>query len=260
MRIALGIEYDGSQYYGWQRQSHAVSIQQTVEEALSKVADQEIRIHTAGRTDTGVHATEQIIHFDSGADRENKAWVMGVNSYLPDSISILWAKVMDEEFHARFSAVSRRYRYVILNRSVRPALLSKRVTWVYKSLDESRMQTAARYLEGTHDFTSYRAISCQAKLPVRTVHQINVRKQNEFIFIDIHADGFLHHMVRNIAGVLISIGKGEHSDRWSQEVLECRDRTIGGVTANASGLYLVKVQYDDKYGLNSAILWPAFAG
>ena len=260
MRIALGIEYNGSEYFGWQRQSHAASVQQTVEEALSKVADTEIRIHAAGRTDTGVHATEQVIHFDSDIERENRAWVMGVNSYLPNSISILWAKDINEEFHARYSANSRRYRYVILNRPIRPALLSKQVTWIYQSLDENKMQTAALHLEGTHDFTSYRALSCQAKSPIRTVHQINVHKQNEFIFIDIHADGFLHHMVRNITGVLISIGKNEYADCWSREILEHHDRTLGGVTADASGLYLVKVQYDDKYELNSAIRWPAFAG
>ncbi len=259
MKIAQGIEYNGSHFYGWQRQALTNSVQQTVEEAISKVADRPVRIHAAGRTDTGVHATEQIIHFDSPTERDIKAWVMGVNAHLPNSISILWAKPVAEDFHARFSAISRYYRYVILNRPTRPALLDQQVTWVFHPLDISMMQQAAHHLEGKHDFSSYRALACQANNPIRTVHQINIKRQEELIFIDIHANGFLHHMVRNIAGVLITIGKGEQDTNWSRMVLEHRDRTLGGVTAQASGLYLVKVQYDDKYGFNSTIRWPAFA-
>ncbi len=260
MRIALGIEYNGSSFYGWQRQSHAPSVQQTVEEALSKIACVDVRIHTAGRTDTGVHATEQVVHFDSAVERENKAWVKGANSNLPNTVSILWAKHVNEEFHARYSAISRHYRYVIFNCTVRPALLHKQVTWIYPSLDIKKMQSAAKFLVGTHDFTSYRALACQAKSPIRTVHKIGVQQQNEFIYINIHANGFLHHMVRNIAGVIISIGKGEHAETWSQEVLEHRNRTLGGVTAEPSGLYLVKVQYDDKFNMDQYIRWPNFAG
>lgn len=259
MRIALGIEYDGSPFYGWQRQSHAESVQQSVEEALSKVADAPIRIQAAGRTDTAVHATEQIVHFDCSIERDNKAWVMGVNTNLPNSVSILWAKSVDDEFHARFSAISRTYRYVILNRATRPALFDKKVTWVYKTLDQEAMSEAAKSLIGEHDFSSYRALSCQAKSPVRTVHDVVVTRQGEFIFIDIHADGFLHHMVRNIAGVLIEIGKGEQAVNWSKTILDRCDRTQGGVTAQASGLYLVKVQYDNKYSFDSRIRWPNFA-
>lgn len=259
MRVALGIEYSGTPFCGWQRQPHANSVQQAIEEALAKVADAPVRIHVAGRTDTGVHATEQVIHFDSPVAREMKAWVRGVNTYLPDSISILWAHVVAEDFHARYSAQSRRYRYVILNRPSRPALLHQQVTWVYQKLDHDSMQQAAKYLIGQHDFSSYRALACQAKSPMRTVHQINIGQQGEFIFVDIHADAFLHHMVRNIAGVLIAIGRGEQNINWSRMVLELRDRTLGGVTAKPSGLYLVKVQYDDKYELNSPIRWPVFA-
>ncbi len=258
MRISLGIEYDGSQFYGWQRQCHAASVQQAVEEAVSSVADAPVRVYAAGRTDTGVHAMEQVAHFDSPTERDVKAWTTGVNMYLPDSVSVLWARPVDEDFHARNSARARRYRYIILNRGTRPALLNRRVTWVFQSLNQATMQEAANYLQGTHDFSSYRALSCQAKSPVRSVHEINVIRQGEFVYIDVYADGFLHHMVRNMAGVLITIGKGERDASWAQKVLRHRDRTLGGVTAQADGLYLVKVQYDTEYGFDAAIRWPVF--
>ncbi len=256
MRIALGVEYDGSQFFGWQRQIDDNTIQQNVERAVSAVADTELSVQAAGRTDTGVHATEQILHFDCQRERDLKAWVMGVNTHLPHSVSILWAKEMSADFHARFSAESRRYRYVILNRSSRPALMHKKVTWIFHDLNVDDMQQAALSLVGRHDFTSYRAVACQAKSPVRTVHQIKIEQRNQFILMDIHADGFLHHMVRNIAGVLISIGKGEQDVSWSKQVLDTRDRSLGGVTAPAAGLYLVKVHYADKYKLDSVIRWP----
>lgn len=259
MRIAVGVEYDGSEFYGWQRQPHACSVQQTLEDAISKVANETIDIHAAGRTDTGVHAVEQIIHFDCANERENKAWVMGVNSNLPNSISVLWAKHVASDFHARFSASSRRYRYIILNRTTRPALLNKHVTWEYKPLDEYKMQEAADHLLGQHDFTSYRAVACQAKSPVKTVHELKIIRKDDFITIDIHADSFLQHMVRNIAGVMIAIGSGEEESIWSKVVLDYHDRTLGGVTAPADGLYLVKVQYDKKYKFDSLIRWPAIA-
>ena len=259
MRIALGIEYDGSQYYGWQRQAHAGSVQQTLEQAISKVANESITVHVAGRTDTGVHATEQVIHFDCANERENKAWVMGVNTNLPNSISVLWANIVDEDFHARYSASSRRYRYIVLNQSTRSALLNKQVTWIYQPLDETKMQKAANFLLGQHDFTSFRAVACQAKNPIKTVHELKISRKDKFVLIDVHADGFLHHMVRNIVGVLIAIGSGEQDVNWSREVLDYRDRTLGGVTASADGLYLVKVQYDRKYELDSNIRWPAIA-
>ena len=199
------------------------------------------------------------MHFDCDNERELKAWVMGVNSILPNSISVLWAHYVDQEFNARFSAQSRRYRYIIYNHATRPALLDKFVTWQYAKLNIKNMQHAANHLIGTHDFSSYRAVACQAKSPVRTVYNIELYQRNEFIFIDIHADGFLHHMVRNIVGVLLSIGKNEQHKDWSLEVLEKRDRTLGGVTAPPDGLYLVKVQYDEKYGFNPEIRWPAIA-
>lgn len=256
MRIALGVEYDGSQFFGWQRQLDDNTIQQGIENAISKVGDTELCVQAAGRTDTGVHATEQILHFDCNRERELKAWVMGVNTHLPRSVSILWAKEMQEEFHARFSAKSRRYRYVILNRTTRPAILHSKVTWVFHELNENSMQEAALSLVGRHDFTSYRAVACQAKSPIRTVHQIKIERRDQLVLIDIHADGFLHHMVRNIAGVLISIGKGEQDVSWAKEVLQKTDRSMGGVTAPAAGLYLVKVHYPEKFNLDTKIRWP----
>ncbi len=257
MRIALGIEYDGSPFCGWQRQKDSSTVQQVLEQAISRVADAPVGVHAAGRTDTGVHATEQVVHFDSTAERTARSWVLGVNTHLPDSVSVLWARAVEEDFHARYSATSRQYRYVILNRPTRPALLRERATWVHAALDSGRMQEAARCLQGTHDFSSYRALTCQAKSPVRTVHELSVQRCGEFLFVDILADGFLHHMVRNIAGVLMAIGKGKQEASWAKEVLELRDRTLGGVTAPAAGLYLVKVQYDGKYGLDPAVQWPA---
>ncbi len=260
MRIALGVEYNGSQFYGWQRQSVADTVQQQLEKAISIVADKPITVYVAGRTDTAVHATEQIVHFDCDNPRELKAWVMGANSNLPNSISVLWAKHVEDEFHARFSAQSRYYRYIIFNNAVRPALLDKLVTWEYAALDVQKMQYAAQHLLGTHDFTSYRAVACQASSPMRTIEELTLSRQNEFVLMDIRANGFLHHMVRNIMGVLITIGRGEQAEDWSREVLQKCDRTLGGKTAPAAGLYLVKVQYDEKFGLDTKIRWPAIVG
>ena len=249
MRIALAVEYDGSPFCGWQYQDHSPSVQETVEKALSKVANHFVRVTCAGRTDTGVHATEQIIHFDTEAVREDHQWVFGANANLPDSISILWARRVSDAFHARFSAIRRRYRYAILNRRIRPALLAHRVVWEYRPLDVARMLEAATYLIGEHDFSSYRALACQAKSPVRTLYQLDVKRQGELISLDLEANAFLHHMVRNIAGVLMTIGAGEQAPGWAKEVLERRDRTLGGVTAPAGGLYLTGVEYPDEFEL-----------
>ncbi len=257
MRVVLGVEYNGSHFCGWQRQSNAVSVQQKLEDAVSSVADQAITIHAAGRTDTGVHATEQVVHFDCDNKRDQKAWIQGVNSNVPNSISVLWAQEVVDDFHARYSAISRRYRYIILNRRTRPALLDQHVTWEYLPLNIVNMKIASEFLLGEHDFTSYRAMACQAKSPVRTIYDINITNEGDLIFLDIHANGFLHHMVRNIAGVLLSIAKGEQDPDWSKFVLEQRDRTLGGVTADAAGLYLVKVHYDAKFGLDENIKWPS---
>lgn len=248
-RYALGIEYDGSQYCGWQIQDHSRSVQEELEKALSRVADAAVRVQCAGRTDTGVHATGQVVHFDSEAQRSERAWVYGANANLPKDIAVLWCRPVSDEFHARFSATRRSYRYVIFNRHVRPTFLAYRTSWEYRPLDELRMQVAAQYLIGKHDFSSYRAVACQAKSPIREVHRLQVTRQGEYIFIEIEANAFLHHMVRNIAGVLMAIGRGEQEPQWAHEVLEYKDRTLGGVTAAPYGLYLESVSYPDEFQL-----------
>lgn len=259
MRLALGVEYDGSAFCGWQYQDHSPSVQAAVETALGKVADTPVRVICAGRTDTGVHATEQVIHFDTEVERSMRSWVFGANANLPKEVVMLWAQPVSAEFHARFSAIRRRYRYVIFNRAVRPTFLARRTAWNFRPLDEARMAEAARALLGEHDFSSYRAVGCQAKSPVRTVHQLEVSRKGELIFIDIEANAFLHHMVRNIAGVLMAIGAGERPVDWAAEVLDHCDRTLGGVTAPSSGLYLAHVSYPEPFSLpqiqGSAALW-----
>jgi tRNA pseudouridine38-40 synthase len=259
MRIALGIEYDGRPFCGWQYQENSPSVQAAVEQALSSVAAQPIRVICAGRTDTGVHAAEQVVHFDTSVQRDDKAWVMGTNVNLPRSVSVLWTHTVRDTFHARFSAARRRYRYVIFNRHVRPAFLAGRVAFDYRPLDEARMQDAAQYLLGEHDFNAYRAVACQAKSPIRTVYRLDVTRQDELILIDIEANAFLHHMVRNIAGVLMTIGAGEQAPVWAKQVLEGRDRNLGGVTGPPDGLYLMEVTYPDEFGLPhlppSSALW-----
>jgi len=257
MRIALGVEYDGANFSGWQIQERGRTVQGCVEQALAQVANHEVRVHCAGRTDSGVHATGQVVHFECDAVRSDRSWVRGANANLPDEVAVIWAKPVSDQFHARFSAQRRRYRYVIYSRSVRPTFLARRVTWDYRPLDIERMQAAANHLLGEHDFSSYRACGCQAKSPVRTVHELNIHKSiqsqsgehGEFIMVDIEANAFLHHMVRNVVGVLSAIGAGEQPVDWSREVLEQRDRKLGGVTAPPYGLYLVGVEYPEKFGI-----------
>ncbi|PLX63519.1 tRNA pseudouridine(38-40) synthase TruA [Sedimenticola selenatireducens] len=250
MRLAMGIEYDGSSFHGWQLQKSGVrTVQQMLEAALGKVAAHPVRTHCAGRTDTGVHGEGQVVHFDTPSIRAMRGWLLGTNVNLPEDVNVNWVREVPESFHARFSATSRSYRYVILNRSTRSAIWRNRAVWIHQSLDAERMQAAADHLIGTHDFSSYRAVGCQAKSPVRTVSRLVVSRQEDRVVIEVTANAFLHHMVRNIAGVLISIGKGEQPVRWSRDVLEFRDRTLGGVTAPPEGLYLVHVGYPAEYGL-----------
>lgn len=259
MRIASGVEYNGRVFCGWQSQKDVRTVQDCVETALSKVADHDLRVTCAGRTDTGVHALGQVIHFESHALRSMRSWVLGANANLPQEVCVKWAQSVDESFHARFSAISRRYRYVVINRWVRPAVLAGRVTWCHRALDEKRMQEAARLLEGEHDFTSFRALACQSKSPVRYVHAVDVSRCGDYVYIDVHANAFLHHMVRNIAGVLMTIGKGERPASWVSELLERCDRAKGGVTAPAEGLYLIGVEYGTEFGLPKAPDMPIFS-
>jgi len=251
MRIALGIEYDGSAFRGWQSQESAIGIQSLVERALTAVADHPIEVMAAGRTDAGVHALMQVVHFDTSAQRSERAWVLGVTSGLPKQISVLWAREMSEAFHARYSAQARSYRYYILNRSIRPAIGADYLSWVREPLDAARMHVAAQHLLGEHDFTAFRAAQCQARTPMRFVHSVNVVRAGEIIELAVTANAFLHHMVRNIAGVLIAVGTGEQSTDWPREVLAGRDRTRGGITAPAGGLYLTGVRYSSALQLPS---------
>jgi tRNA pseudouridine38-40 synthase len=259
MRIALGIEYDGSGYCGWQAQPHAPSVQEEVERALSTVADHPVEVVCAGRTDTGVHATAQVIHFDSDAGREMRSWVLGGNANLPDDISVQWALPVPDDYHARFGDTGRQNRYVILNRPARPAILRHRVCWTHRELDLGQMQAAAAHLLGEHDFSAFRAIGCQAKNPVRTLHRLDVTRSGDCIYIDVAANAFLHHMVRNIAGTLMTVGRGEQEPSWVEAVLAGRDRSLAGVTAPAGGLYFVNVLYPDTYGIPATPRLPVFA-
>lgn len=248
MRIALGVEYDGGAFRGWQRQQPGVrTIQECLERAIARVADQPIETVCAGRTDAGVHAWGQVVHFDTSAERPPRAWILGCNSYLPDDVSVTWARAMPVTFHARFSALARRYRYQILNRPSRSALLGRRWTWVYRPLALAPMQQAARAFLGEHDFSSFRAAECQAKSPVRRVEQILLWQQGEAIVLEIEANAFLHHMVRNIVGVLLAIGSGERPVAWAGEVLAARDRRCAGVTAPPQGLCLLQVRYNSAF-------------
>ncbi len=258
MRFACAVEYDGSGFSGWQRQDHARSVQADIEAALSRVADHPVQTACAGRTDAGVHATWQVVHFDSHAERSERSWVLGVNSNLPGDVRLLSIKPVADEFHARFSAQARRYRYVILSRPVASALLRQRVTWTHQSLDEARVSAAAAYLLGEHDFSSFRAVACQAKSPVRTVYRLDVTRSGDYLYLDVEANAFLHHMVRNIAGVLMAVGRGERDPDWVGDVLDKRDRSQGGVTAPAAGLYLVGVRYPLKHGIAPLGALPGF--
>ncbi len=258
-RYALGVEYDGSRYHGWQNQPGDVAtVQSSVEAALGIIANEPVSVICAGRTDTGVHASYQVIHIDTRAVRPERGWVLGTNTKLPDDICIRWAKRVPDDFHARFSALERRYRYVIYNGPVKPALLSRQLTWTHKALDEHRMQAAGDYLVGTHDFSSYRAVACQAHSPVREVRHLRVTRIGRMIVIDVMANAFLHHMIRNIAGVLMKVGCGEAEPIWAKQVLEAQDRRMGGVTAPPFGLYFVDARYPERFDLPPSELGPAF--
>ena len=245
LRLAAGIEYDGTAFNGWQVQPHAPSIQEALSKAISIVADEPVECVGAGRTDTGVHATGQVAHFDTRARRAEHSWLLGINSNLPTDINVNWVAKVPAEFHARFSARSRSYRYLILNSPVRSALYRQRAWWVLKPLDAELMQTAADALLGEHDFSSFRAAACQASSPVRTITEIAVERQGEIIVITCSANAFLHHMVRNLAGSLMRIGRGDEPPEWLAEILAAKDRKRSGITAPAMGLTLTDVGYPD---------------
>lgn len=258
-RICLGVEYNGSLFQGFQAQKHtAATVQESLQKALSSVADEAITLVCAGRTDAGVHATSQIVHFDTLAERPFKAWFLGANARLPDGVSIRWAKAVSPDFHARFSARARTYRYMIYNSPTRPALLRQQVTWQKRPLDFSAMVDAAACLPGEHDFSSFRASQCQARSPVRKLHSLRFSRYRDLIILELRANAFLHHMVRNIAGVLMTVGCGDKPRQWVEEVLAARDRTRGGVTAAPHGLYLVKVEYPAEFGLPDEDAGPWF--
>lgn len=259
-RIALGVEYKGSNYHGFQLQAAGTpSIQGHLEEALQHInADRPVRLSCAGRTDAMVHACGQVVHFDTSIERPMRSWVMGANRYLPKDISVAWAQPMSQDFHSRFSAVARRYRYVIYSDEVRPAHLAQEVTWTHQALDIEKMRAAALCLVGTHNFNALRAAGCQAHSPVRTIHHLQILEFGKLIVIDVRANAFLHHMVRNIAGVLMMIGAGERPIEWAQEVLDSCDRKAGGVTAAPYGLYMVQVEYPEQFQLPQRYLGPHF--
>lgn len=247
MKIALGIEYAGCNYYGWQKQDISPTIQEVLETALSEIADEHIRVVCAGRTDTGVHALQQVVHFETSSQRELRAWVLGTNTKLPKDIAVTWVLNIDNDFHARFSAENRTYQYIILNRRARPAIFNGLVTWECRELDFERMKQASQCLIGEHDFTSYRAVACQANTAVRTIHKLEINKLDDWFVITLCANAFLHHMVRNIAGVLMAIAMGKEEVSWAAEVLAAKDRTAGGITARPDGLYLANIKYPEKY-------------
>jgi tRNA pseudouridine38-40 synthase len=253
MRYALGLQYDGTQYYGYQSQPGVITIQGCLDRALSRVADERITSVCAGRTDAGVHATGQVVHFDTNAARENHAWLLGVNSNLPDDISVSWVVPVPDDFHARFHAIARRYRYTVYNAPNRMAMEQRYATWHRKPLDAEKMHHAAQYLLGQHDFTAFRSVGCQAKSAVRTVHEVSVKRDGLHVSLDIKANAFLYHMVRNIMGSLFLVGEGEQPVEWLEAVLAGHDRAQAGVKAPPNGLILSEITYQDCDYLPSSL-------
>jgi len=252
VKVAIGIAYCGAGLEGWQTQPSGKTVQDHLERALSGIAGERIAVTGAGRTDAGVHAAAQVAHFETAAARPESAWVRGVNSLLPDSIAVQWAVPVADEFHARFSALSRSYRYVLYNHPVRPALLAGRAGWFHLPLDPDSMRRAALLLRGEHDFSSFRSAECQAKNPVRVLERAEIGKRGPYLLFDFTANAFLHHMVRNLVGCLVYVGKGKHPPEWLAELIAARDRRLAAPTFSAEGLYLSEVRYDSRWKL------PAF--
>jgi tRNA pseudouridine38-40 synthase len=248
-RIAAGVEYDGGAYSGWQVQASAPSVQEQLQSALARVADAPVEVICAGRTDAGVHARAQVVHFDTLAVRRERGWVLGTNTHLPADISLRWAHPVPDHFHARYSALSRTYRYFILNRTARSALAFGRAWCVHRLLDEAAMRTAGAALLGEHDFSAFRSSECQARSPVRRLHLLDVQREEDWLRIDVRANAFLHHMVRNIVGLLVAVGCGGVPPQRARELLESRQRARGEVTAPAQGLYFWRAEYPPQFGL-----------
>ncbi len=248
-RFALALEYEGSGFLGWQRLSHGPTVQATLEAALSWVADEAIATWAAGRTDAGVHAQNQVVHFDSTAPRSSRAWLLGVNTRLPRTVAATWVGAVDAGFHARFSARRRRYRYRILNRPVRPGLFADHLTWERRPLNAECMHEAAQALLGEHDFSAFRAGACGSRSPRRTIHELSVRRDGNQVIIEIEANAFLQHMVRNIVGSLLPIGRGDQPRSWLGELLADRSRRVAGATAAPNGLTFLGPRYPRGLGL-----------
>ena len=256
MRIALGLEYCGTRFTGWQSQPDGRGVQDAVEAALGDIARTPVRVVAAGRTDAGVHATSQVVHFDTDVTRPDTAWVRGVNAYLPPDVAVLWTRAVPAEFHARFSAVARHYTYVLMNRPVRNALWADRAGWYHRPLDVDAMRAAASLLVGTHDFSAFRAAECQAKSPVKTLHRADVSRAGDVVRLEFKANAFLHHMIRNIVGSLLRVGSGAEASAWMGTVLAGRDRTRAAATAGAAGLYFTGVEYPAQYTLGATLHSP----
>lgn len=248
-RVVLGVEYAGDAFSGWQSQAHGRGVQDVLERALASIAAEPVRLHCAGRTDAGVHASAQVVHFDTRAQRPLSAWIRGVNAMLPAVVAVRWSRVVDEEFHARYLAVDRRYRYILHNTATRPALLAGRVGWYHPPLDEARMAAAAELLLGWHDFSSFRAAGCQSRSPVKLMHEASVARSGDYLVFDFRANAFLHHMIRNLVGALVYIGKGRYPPEWMAEQLAARDRVHAAPTFPADGLYLCGVSYPPRWSL-----------
>jgi tRNA pseudouridine38-40 synthase len=257
-RLAIAVEYDGHAYHGWQKQIGKPTIQQNLEDALSKVAAHSITTVCAGRTDAGVHAVGQIVHCDVKVNRSSKAWVLGVNRYLPKNIKILWIREVADTFDARRTAICRRYCYAIYNHKIRPALFRHQISWYHQALDAEIMHMAAQYWLGEHDFSSFRDADCQSISPIRLVNSVRVYRIGDLVFFDIIANAFLHHMVRNMVGVLLKIGTKQCEYTWAFDVLQAKDRRQAGITASPNGLYLIGVQYPDKFALSTINNVPWF--
>jgi tRNA pseudouridine38-40 synthase len=262
MRIALGVDYDGSAFHGWQMQPGGGTVQDALQAALARIAGEPVAVVCAGRTDAGVHATGQVVHFDSGLKRPLTAWVRGTNTFLPATVAVRWAQPVADDFHARYSAYARCYRYLLINEPQRSGVWQGRAGWYHHPLDEQRMQQAADLLLGEHDFSSFRAADCQAKSALKTMRQARVRRVGKLLVFDFEAGAFLQHMVRNLVGSLVYIGQGKHPPEWMAHLLLARERRLAAPTFSAAGLYLVGVKYDTQWGLPASdeALLPALSG